>query len=103
MRVLPCPFPKRQDMAGRRGWDGEEMRLCELENKEVINACDCKKLGYIVDLIIDECNGCIEALVIPKAGKLCGFFCDGSEYIIPFKCIRKIGADIILVEIHEEK
>ena len=57
-----------------------KMRLCELENKEVINACDCKKLGYIVDLIIDECNGCIEAMVIPKAGKLCGFFCDGSEY-----------------------
>ena len=66
------------------------MRLCELENKEVINACDCKKLGYIVDLVIDECSGCIEAMVIPKAGKLCGFFCDGSEYIIPFKCIRKI-------------
>lgn len=52
------------------------MRLCELENKEVINACDCKKLGYVVDLIIDECSGCIEAMVIPKAGKLCGFFCD---------------------------
>lgn len=83
--------------------DGVKMRLCELENKEVINACDCKKLGCIVDLIIDECSGCIEALVIPKAGKLCGFFCDGSEYIIPFKCIRKIGEDIILVEIHEEK
>ena len=48
------------------------MRLCELENKEVINACDCKKLGYVVDLIIDECKGCIEALVIPKGGKLCG-------------------------------
>ena len=63
------------------------MRLCELENKEVINACDCKKLGYVVDLIIDECKGCIEALVIPKGGKL---------------CIRKIGPDIILVEIHEE-
>ena len=66
-----------------------EMRLCELENKEVINACDCKKLGYIVDLIIDECNGCIEAMVIPKAGKLCGFFCDGSEYIIPLNVLKR--------------
>ena len=35
---------------------GAGMRLCELENKEVINACDCKKLGYVVDLIIDECK-----------------------------------------------
>ena len=48
------------------------MRLCELEDKEVINACDGKKLGYIADLIIDECKGCIEAIVVPKAGKLCG-------------------------------
>ena len=79
------------------------MRLCELENKEVIKACDCKKLGYVVGLIIDECKGCIEALVIPKGGKLCGFFSDGAEYIIPCKCMRKIGPDIILVEIHEER
>lgn len=79
------------------------MRLCELENKEVINTCDCRKLGYVVDLVIDECKGRIEALVIPKAGKFCGFFSDGAEYVIPFQCIKKIGADIILVEIHEEK
>lgn len=79
------------------------VRLCELEDKEVINTCDCKKLGYIVDLIIDECKGCIEAIVVPKAGKLCGFFGDGAEYIIPFRCIKKIGPDIILVEICDEK
>ena len=29
-------------------------------------------------------------------------FCDGGEYVIPFRCVRKIGPDIILVEIHEE-
>lgn len=79
------------------------MRLCELEDKEVINACDCKKLGYIADLIVDECKGCIEAIVVPKAGKLCGLFGDGAEYIIPFRCIKKIGPDIILVEICDEK
>ena len=79
------------------------MRLCELEDKEVINACDCKKLGYIADLIIDECKGCIEAIVVPKAGELCGLFGDGAEYIIPFRCIKKIGPDIILVEICDEK
>ena len=79
------------------------MKLCELEDKEVINACDCKKLGYIADLIIDECKGCIEAIVVPKAGKLCGLFGDGAEYIIPFRCIKKIGPDIILVEICDEK
>ena len=79
------------------------MRLCELQDKEVINACDCKKLGYIADLIIDECNGCIEAFIIPKTGKFCNFFGDSGEYIIPYKCIKKIGPDIILVEIHEDE
>lgn len=79
------------------------MRLCELEDKEVINTCDCKKLGYIADLIIDECKGCIEAIVVPKTGKFCGLFGDGAEYIIPFRCIKRIGPDIILVEICDEK
>ena len=79
------------------------MRLCELEDKEVINACNCKKLGYVVDLIIDECQGSIEAIVIPKTGKFCGIFSDGGEYVIPFRCVKKIGPDIILVEIHEER
>ena len=77
------------------------MRLCELEEKEVINACDCKRLGFVADLIIEECTGRIESLIVPKSGKLCGFFCDGEEYVIPYACVKKIGPDIILVEIHE--
>ena len=79
------------------------MRFCEFQEKEVINACDCRCLGYVVDLIMDECKGCIEAIIVPKAAKFCGFFGEGGEYIIPYKCIRKIGPDVILVEIHEEK
>ena len=79
------------------------MRLCELEDREVINTCDCKKLGYIADLIIDECKGCIVAIVVEKSGKMCGLFGDSGEYIIPFQCIKRIGPDIILVEICDEK
>ena len=80
-----------------------KVRLSEWKKKEVINCCDCKKLGYIEDLIIDECKGCIEALVVPEGGKRCNFFGDGTENIIPFSCIKRIGPDLILVEIHEEK
>ena len=46
--------------------------------------------------------GDIEAIIIPKGGKFCGLFGAGAEYIIPFKCIKRIGPDIILVEMHEE-
>lgn len=79
------------------------MRLCEFEKKEVINTCDCKKLGCVSDLIFDECKGCIEAIVVPRGGKWCCLFGDDGEYIIPFSCIKKIGPDIIIVEIHEGK
>lgn len=78
------------------------MKLSEFQDKEVINTCDCKKLGSVTDLIFDECKGCIEAIIIPKSGKWCCLFGEGGEYIIPFSCIRKIGPDIILVEMHEE-
>jgi len=78
------------------------MRLSEFQNKEVINGCDCKKLGCVADLIFDECKGCIEAIIVPKNGKWCNIFGEIGEYIIPFACIQKIGPDIILVEMHEE-
>ena len=32
-----------------------------------------------------------------------GFLGYDAEYIIPFECIRRIGEDIILVEIKEDK
>ena len=79
------------------------MRLREMREKEVINLCDCKRLGCVTDIIFDECNGCIKALVVPTVGRLCNIFGHDSEVIIPYDCIQKIGPDIIMVEICEEK
>ena len=50
------------------------MRLNDFQGKEVINACDGKKLGYIVDFVFDEKCGQIEAIIIPKTSKFCNFF-----------------------------
>ncbi len=79
------------------------MRLCELREKEVINMCSCKKLGCVEDLEFNLCDGCLEALIVPQHAKFCGIFGSESEYVIPFECIKKIGQDIIMVEINEEK
>ena len=79
------------------------MRICELREKEVINICNCKRLGCVVDIEMNICDGCVEAIIIPGPGKICGFLGTDSEYVIPFSCIKKIGPDIILVEIQEEK
>ena len=46
------------------------MRLCDFQQKEVINACDCRKLGYVADLVFDECTGCIESVIVPRGGFL---------------------------------
>lgn len=80
-----------------------DIRLCELKEKEVINICNCKKLGCIVDLVLNVCDGCVQAIVVPGPGRICGFLGTDSEYVIPWRCIKKIGPDIVLVEICEEK
>ena len=79
------------------------MRFCELQKKEVINVTNCKCLGNVCDLDFDEKDGCIRALIVPGPGRICGFLGYDAEYIIPFECIRRIGEDIILVEIKEDK
>ena len=79
------------------------MRLCDMHEKEVINMNDCKRLGCVTDVEFDECDGCIKAIVVPAAGRICGLFGTDSEYVIPFDGIIKIGPDIIMVDICEEK
>lgn len=79
------------------------VRLCELQQKEVINTCNCKRLGCIADVEIDICDGKVIAIIIPGPGKICGFLGTDTEYVIPVHCIKKVGPDIILVEIQEEK
>ena len=78
------------------------MRLCELRNKEVINICDCSRLGCVADLDIDNVTGCVLALIVPGPCRFC-FFGYDCEYIIPWSCICQIGPDIILVNIDMEK
>lgn len=78
------------------------MRLCDLKQMEVINECDCKRLGYVSDIEIDIYKGCIIALIVPGCGRIFGIFGIEKEYVIPYRCIKQIGADIILVNVKEE-
>ncbi len=79
------------------------MRFCELREKEVINVCNCKCLGFVVDIDIDVCEGTVLALIIPGCGKMWSMFGRGSELVIPWSQVVKVGPDIILVEIPEAK
>ena len=50
------------------------MRFNQLRKKEVINVCEGRSLGYICDLIFDECKGHIHAIVVPGSCGLRGMF-----------------------------
>ena len=79
-----------------------QLRFCELKEKDVINRCDCRRLGRVGDLIFDECSGNICSLIVPGPFKFSGLLGSDQEYIIPWSSICQIGPDIILVEISEE-
>lgn len=78
------------------------MRFCKLTEKEVINVCNGRCLGNVIDLELDEKTGCIQAIIVPGPCKFFGMFGHEFEFCIPWKCIVRIGSDIILVEVKEE-
>lgn len=79
------------------------MRLFDCRDKEVINVCDCRKLGFISDVEFCPKTGVIQALIVPGPPKV--FCCRGrdNEIVIPFRCVKQFGEEIILVEINPEK
>lgn len=80
------------------------MSFSDIRQKDVINICDGKKLGKPIDLILNE-NACVEALVVPGGnGGLLGIFKQDREgIIIPWNHVRRIGDDVILVEVDSER
>ena len=70
------------------------MSLSELQSKEIINVSTGKRLGVIIDVIVDN-NGNIKSLILEeKRGKR---FANREEYELDWKQISKIGDDIILI------
>lgn len=78
------------------------VRIVDFRQKEVINIADGRRLGYIYDVEIDDESGQIAAVVIPISGKVLGLFGKENEYVIPWESIKKIGEDIVLVELDKK-
>ena len=77
-------------------------KTMDFRQKEVINVCDGRRLGYIGDVDIDFESGTIKSIIVPISGGLFGFG-GGDELIIPWKKISRIGVDTILVEIEPSR
>ena len=74
------------------------MRLSDLQSKDIVNILDGKNMGRIVDAEVDE-NGQIGYFVVEKRRFFRRFF-SGSDITVTIKEIKKIGSDVILVEIN---
>ena len=78
-------------------------RLSEIRCKEVIYVADGCRLGFAEDFEIDLQDGRLCALIIPGPCRFFGLFGREFDYVIPWCALRKIGGDIILVDIVPDK
>jgi len=76
-----------------------QLKASELRMRDVVNIADGRKLGYIYDLDVDLETGRINAVILPAPQKLFNFFGRGEDIQIPIERIKKIGVDVILVEL----
>ncbi|RCW46548.1 YlmC/YmxH family sporulation protein [Paenibacillus prosopidis] len=80
------------------------MKISDFQTKDVINIVDGKKLGQITDLELDLRQGRIDSIVVPQFTKYFGLFGGGgTEVVIPWRNIVKIGADVVLVRMDDTK
>ncbi|HBG17383.1 MAG TPA: YlmC/YmxH family sporulation protein [Firmicutes bacterium] len=77
-------------------------KTSELREREVVNILDGRKLGFTSDLEIDPGTGKIIAIVLPAPGRFRWLFGKTGEIVIPWHRIKKIGIDVILVELPEQ-
>ena len=75
------------------------MRVTQLQCKEVICIADGQRLGFVTDVEVEVPGGNVVAIVVPGPCHFLGLFGRKDDFVIPWRCIRKIGPDIILVDI----
>ena len=78
-------------------------RVTDLRCKEVINVTDGLRLGFVSDVEILLPEGKVLALVVPGPCRFFGLFGRKDDFVILWNCIRRIGSDIILVELEPDK
>lgn len=73
------------------------MRYSDLAGKEIIDIEEGARLGVIneTDIVIDTESGHVESILIPYRGRLFR----QRTLVIPWAGIKKIGADLIIVDL----
>ena len=79
------------------------IKFTQLQCKEVICVSDGRRLGFIEDVEVEVPEGRVCAIIVPGPCRFLGLWGRRDDYIIPWHCIRKMGPDIVLVDIKPEE
>ena len=79
------------------------LRITDLQCKEVICVADGRRLGFISDVQVEVPDGQVCAIVVHCPCKFISFPGRKDEFVIPWKYIKKIGPDIVLVDIRPDE
>ena len=78
-------------------------KFTDLHCKEVICVSDGRRLGFISDVQISVPEGNVLAVVVPGPCRMFGIFGRRDDFLIPWRCIRRIGPEIVLVDVKIEE
>ncbi len=73
-------------------------RFSALRDKEVIQVCEGTRLGYVRDLCLELDSGRVLSLIVPGPCRFLGLFGREYDYVIPWRCIRRVSEDLILAD-----
>ncbi len=79
------------------------IRFSQLQCKEVICITDGARLGFVEDVQISLPEGDVCAIIVPAPGRFLGIAGPREDFVIPWRCIRRIGPDIVLVDVKCEE
>ncbi len=79
------------------------VKFSDLLCKEVITVCDGRRLGYISDARLELPEGRLCAIIVPGPCRILGLFGRRDDYVIPWHCIKKIGPEIVLVDVKPDE
>lgn len=71
----------------------------DIKNKEVINIYDGRSLGFVYDIEVNLEKGTIEGIIVPEQRGFFHFFGKESDFVIKWKDIKRVGDDVILVDV----
>lgn len=79
------------------------MRFSDLVGKEIINIFDGVRLGTIgdSDMIIDPDSGEVVSIILPGRSNFINLWIDRQEMEIPWSSVKKIGSEVIIVDLDE--